>query len=505
MKGVPGELSARHSMKNPEALGRGKIGIRFVLLSLVMGLLAALLSGSLQWGGGVRAGAPWEAFQAHMEERIPALMKLFGVPGCSVALVHDRELLWTRAYGYADVAAGRELNADTPMRVQSISKSVTAWGVMKLAEKGLIDLDAPVSHYLSRWQFPRPDPWAEKITARRLLSHTAGMPLGDIFSLYTPGEEMPTLKEKLTQEAVLIREPGTGFSYSNTGYNLLELLIQEVTGRDFSEYMLTEVLLPLGMRNASFATDPALPPYPPTGYDLAGKPVPAYVYPEKASGGLFATAADIARFALGSMQENPVLGPESVAALYAPASRGIGIYGLVFEAYGFGHYLETLPTGFLSISHGGQGTGIMTHFQAVPQTGDAIAVLTNSQRSWPLISCVLRDWAQWRAFPSVGMERILWGHYALSGLAGMLLSASLLIVLRLITAFARRRRSGAKPLRLAAALVLLGVLVWCACQKYLFVTSVFPVLSLWLGGAVLALSIALLLSGALPYTQKKEG
>ena len=87
----------------------------------------------------------------------------------------------------------------------------------------------------------------------------------------------------------------------------------------------------------------------------------------------------------------------------------------------------------------------------------------------------------------------------------MLLSASLLIVLRLITAFARQRRSGAKPLRLAAALVLLGVLVWCACQKYLFVTSVFPVLSLWLGGAVLALSIALLLSGALPYTQKKEG
>ena len=66
------------------------------------------------------------------------------------------------------------------------------------------------------------------------------------------------------------------------------------------------------------------------------------------------------------MQENPVLSGESIKLMYTPQSKKIGIYGLIFEAYGFGHYIEKLPNGMLSISHGGQGNGIMTHLQAVP-------------------------------------------------------------------------------------------------------------------------------------------
>ena len=118
-----------------------------------------------------------------------------------------------------------------------------------------------------------------------------------------------------------------------------------------------------------------------------------YLYPSKASGGLFATARDIARFAAACMNENSVLSGESIKLLYAPQSHKIGIYGLIFEAYGFGHYIEKLPNGALSVSHGGQGNGIMTHFQAVLETGDAIVILTNSQRSWPFIAYVLSDWA----------------------------------------------------------------------------------------------------------------
>lgn len=489
-------------MKNAETFGGCKLWVWFILLSLFIGLLVALLSGSLQFKRNMRAGAPLEAFRAHMDERIPALMKLYRIPGCAVALVRNNEIVWTQAYGYADVASGRILTVDTPMSVQSISKSVTAWGVMRLAENGLIDLDAPVSQYLTGWRFPKVDYPAEKITIRQLLSHTAGMPLGDFSSIYSPGEAMPSLREKLTREAVLMREPGMKFSYSNTGYNLLELLIEEVTGRDFSEYMRSEVLFPLGMKNASFAVDNAMTPYPPMGYNLGGKPVPVYVYPEKASGGLFATAEDIGRFAAASMKDNPVLSVESIGQLYTPESHEIGIYGLVFDAYGLGHYIETLPNGLRSVSHGGQGNGIMTHFQAVPETGDVIVILTNSQRSWPFISYLLSDWAQWRAFPSVGMGKILWGHYGLSAAVGMLLSASLLMVLRLIMAFYRQKRFGVKPFLAVIALLLLGILIWCACRKYLFLTSVFPVLSVWLGGAVLVFSVVLLISAVIPCNQK---
>ena len=100
------------------------------------------------------------------------------------------------------------------------------------------------------------------------------MPLGDFTNVYSPGEAMPTNRDVMTGEATLIREPGTGFSYSNTGYNLLEILIEDVTGQSFSEYIRTEILLPLGMESATFDINTAAPPSPPTGYNLSGKPVP---------------------------------------------------------------------------------------------------------------------------------------------------------------------------------------------------------------------------------------
>ena len=141
-----------------------------------------------------------------------------------------------------------------------------------------------------------------------------------------------------------------------------------------------------------------------------------------------------------------------------------------------------------------------THFQAVPETGDAI-ILTNSQRSWPFIAYVLSDWALWRGFPSVGMGRIIWGHYVLCAVIGMLISTSLLMVLRLN----KHRRTSFRLLRVGTASILLGILIWCACQKYLFITSVFPILSMWLGGATLVFSIVLLLSALLPTQPRNKG
>lgn len=473
----------------------------FILFSLFLGLLVMSFTRSLPLKRDIRTGAPLNDFQSRLNERIPALMKQYKIPGCNLALVQNGEIVWAEAYGYADLDRGRILTTDTPMRVQSISKSVTAWAVMKLVENGSLELDAPVSQYLKSWQFLESRYSTKGVTIRRLLSHTAGLPLGDVFTLYSPGQKMPSLKEKLSQEAVLVQEPGTAFSYSNTGYNLLELLIEEITSRDFSDYMRTEILLPLGMKSASFDWSASMMPPLPVGYALNGAPIPAYVYPEKASGGLFATAEDIARFTIASMRDNPVLSTENIAQLYSPAIHEIGIYGLVFDSYGFGHFIETLSNGARSISHGGQGSGIMTHMQAVPETGDAIVILTNSQRSWPFISYLLSDWAYWRGFPTIGMGKIIWGRYGTSVIVGMLLSASLLLFLRLVTVFYTQKTNklSTKPyrirwIRLAISLILIGILAWSVFQKYLFLTSVFPILAVWLGFATLVFSIALLFS-----------
>ncbi len=429
-------------------------------------------------------------------------MDFYDIPGSSIALVKEGKLAWSKAYGIADVKTERKLTRDTPMRVQSISKSITAWGIMRLVEQGKIELDAPILQYFKSWHFPESKFSAKRLTVRQLLSHTGGLPLGDVFTIYSPHEEMPSLREKLTKEAVLVSEPGSAFSYSNTGYNLLELLIEEVTGQAFNDYMMREVLIPLGMNRSTFVYNEGFDPAVPVGYDLSGKPVPVYVYPEKASGGLFATAEDIATFTIAGMKDvshdKQILSPNTIEALYTPVCKEIGIYSLVFDAYGLGHYIETLPHGERAISHGGQGTGIMTHFHAVPETGDAIVILTNSQRSWPFISYLLRDWARWRGFESIGMSRIIWAKYGLWAVIALIWSAVILQVMNTTTRImckdiqkARRSKLLTIAQKVVAIIIIIG-LIWCMSQKYLFLSSVFPVASIWLGISAFVMSISLL-------------
>jgi len=475
-------------------------------------LIAAIISSLLVTSvadlhpiGIVTSDIPLEAFTTHLGQRISALRETYEVPGVSIALVKEGRIAWAEAFGYADLATGRRMTSDTYLRVQSISKPVTAWGVLRLVEQGDIDLDGYVQQYLGSALLPETEFHEEKVTIRQLLSHTAGMPLGDVLMIYSPLDEVPSLRENLRREATLTAEPGVAFSYSNVGYNLLELVVEEVTGRDFAEYMQAEVLTPLGLPNASFVWSDALQPPVPVGYGLTGQTVPVYVYPEKASGGLFGTARDIAAFVAAEMPRfsrvQGVLTEQSISMLHTPVVGLPGAHGLVFDSYGLGHFVETLENGQVAISHGGQGTGWMTHFHAVPATGDGIVILTNSQRSWPLISYVLNDWAAWRELPSVGMGRIVWGERALWGLICLVWAGLLTQGLKVCPALASRRRAFRpfsskrrlwRLLHCCLAAVLIAGVIWCANQDYLFLSAVFPVVSDWLGFSAVAIAITML-------------
>ena len=466
----------------------------------------------------VEEHASLENFTSFLNECVPALMKKYDIPGVNIALVKKGETVWLKAYGYADLEKGLKMTVDTHCRVESISKSVTAWGVMKLVEQGKIELDKPVGQCIKNWTFPESEFSEEKVTVRLLLSHSAGMPLGTIGVRYSPKGKIPSLEESLSRDAVLMQEPGLSFSYSNTGFNLLELLIEEVTGRDFAEYMAEEVLIPLGMRSASFTWSEKWKPAVPLGYDLKGNPIPVYVYPDKASGGLFASVNDIATFIAAGMTKFSrtgleVLGEESIRKLYTPAVKIPGFYGLAFESYGFGHFIETLSDGKKAVSHGGQGSGWMTHFHSVPETGDGIVILTNSQRSWPFIACILSDWAKWNGFSSVGMGQILRGQKALWVLIGLLVIAALWQIWRLAQGLFSGRRHFAPLsrefwlLRLVQSclfVILASSLLWAANQDYLFLSSVFPIASVWLGFSLFLLALFLLLSILFPYEKNEK-
>ncbi|NKX45696.1 serine hydrolase domain-containing protein [Roseicyclus persicicus] len=421
------------------------------------------------------AGADTAALAERLAGTVPARLAADGVPGAVVVVIAGGRPVWTGAFGLADPARGRAMTADTLFRVESLSKPVAAWGALRLAETGRLDLDAPVAACLPGWAGPGLPP----VTARQLMSHRAGLAVGDYAARHAPGAPRPDLATHLAGDIRWIAAPGAGFAYSDTGYHLLELAMEGCAGAPFPALMGTEVLGPLGMATARFGAPGGGMA---VGHDLRGRPVAPYVYPGYASGGLIAGAADIARFAAAGMAGagQGVLSPAGVAALHRAEGPVTGLFAAVAEGYGLGHFTETLSDGRRAVWHGGQGYGWMSHMHLVPETGDGIVILSNGQRAWPLFAAVLRAWSDSLGVAPVGMARVLWAEAAARVAIGAL------VALALLAAWAglrRRRGAGVRVLAGAAAVPLAGWGLWAAAQDYLFLFSILPGLWPWLAGA----------------------
>ena len=412
-----------------------------------------------------------------ISDAVQARMARDGVSGVVVVVLENGTPVWTRAFGQADPATGRAMAADMLFRVESISKPVTAWGAMRLAETGRLDLDAPITDCLTHWLPPE---GTSPLTPRQLLSHTAGIGLGDFAARFAPEAPRPGLAEHLAEDFEIIAAPSAAFAYSDTGFNLLELVIEDCTDENFGTVMAREILDPFGMDRASFDWPGGEMP---VGHDLRGRPVAPYVYPGSASGGLFATAGDLARFAAAAMDgtDQDVLSPGGVAELHRPLVAVGGLFGFAAEGYGLGHFTETLSDGRTAVWHGGQGYGWMTHLHLVPETGDGIVILSNSQRAWPLFADILRVWSESLSVQPVGMTRVLWAEtaarFAIAGLGIVAVLALWLAVRR-----ARRNRA-ARGIGGAVSATLMIWPLWAAGQDYLFLFSILPGLWPWLATA----------------------
>jgi|GEM_PF-142283 len=451
-----------------------------------------------------------------MEGTIPELMDYFDVPGVAIALIEEGEVKWEQAFGYADLENEISLDLSHVFRVGSITKPVLAWGVMSLIEQGKVNLDDPIENHLTRWEFPESKFSSEEVTIRRMLSHTAGLP-GGIGGGFDPGERLPSLEEILSGEtgmsrAEIIREPGSRFLYSNPGYVLLELLIEEVSGENFAGFARDEILLPLGMRSSTFSWDQDLQEKMATGYLLDGKPAPLEIDAAKGPGGLYSTIGDISRFLLAgiSPRGERVLGEDYLNLMFSPQTETTSFYNLISDYYGLGYYLETLPTGESGISHGGQHTGWLTSFFGVPETGDGIVILTNSERSQHLIGQILGMWAEGEGYESVKMSRT----YSLGTIiiqVGVLviLIISIFGIVLLTRGLLRKERHFAPfsplnwPVRVIFILgffILWGPLFWVTGQK--MVRVFLPVLSSYIGMAFLVGGLPLLMGAVFP---RREG
>src|SRR6266404_2008249 len=191
--------------------------------------------------------------------RLTDRMKHYDVPGVSIAVFDNGQILWARGYGLADISAKKPVRPETLFQAASISKSVTAFAALQLVRQGKLNLDEDVNRKLVSWKVPENEfTRNEKVTLRRLLSHTAGLNVASVGG-YLAGEPLPTTVQILdgqkpaNNEPVRVgRTPGKEFRYSGGGYVAVQLLLTDVTHKSFPELMDDLVFEPLGMTHSTF-------------------------------------------------------------------------------------------------------------------------------------------------------------------------------------------------------------------------------------------------------------
>jgi CubicO group peptidase (beta-lactamase class C family) len=175
-----------------------------------------------------------ESLVAGWESGIPQWLKESKMPAVSIALIRDGQLAWRRAFGVKDTGTNEPVDTETVFAACSDTKPVFAYGVLKLCEKGVLNLDTPLTKYTARRVTA--DPRVELITARHVLSHTTGFP-------------------NWRQEKNLLIQftPGSQYQYSGEGFSYLQAVVEEIAGKSFERFMLDDILVPLGM-TSSFIT-----------------------------------------------------------------------------------------------------------------------------------------------------------------------------------------------------------------------------------------------------------
>ncbi|MGP0082602.1 MAG: serine hydrolase [Steroidobacteraceae bacterium] len=324
------------------------------------------------------------------------------VPGVSIAVIHDGKLEWARGFGVSKIG-GPAVTPNTLFQAASISKPVTALGVLHLVQVGKLDLDVDVNQYLKTWKIPANSFTDQKaVTLRELLTHTAGMTVHGFLG-YAGAASLPNMEQILdglppaNSPAIRVDVlPGTIWRYSGGGYVVVQQLLEDVTGESFAKLMQDMVLNRIGMTHSTY-TQP-LPksrlaeiamPYGAGGAPIKGGP---HVYPEMAPAGLWTTPSDLARFAMEIQRSwqgkaNPALSTSMTRQMLA---AGINNWGLGLHIGGSQQH----PL----FEHNGANEGYRCDLVAYT-VGDGAIIMTNGDNGGQLAQELRRTIAHEYGWP----------------------------------------------------------------------------------------------------------
>ena len=333
-----------------------------------------------------------------LDRRAPALLREHSIPGMQVAVGIRTRIEIERAYVYSETVSGREMRPDTIFKAASLAKPITTLLALRLVQAGLLELDAPYTRFARSWRLPEPRRAGfddERVTIRRLLSHNSGLstPKFPQLPITTPAPSAAAILDGALGPAFtprLIHEPGTHQEYSAAGYELLRVLIEDVTGQPISAAAHKWVFEPLDLSSTRLGYQSGAPDTA-THYDNDGAPIPETFYPAVGSSGLYTTAGDLARLWLAAAGSPPsFLPPDLRHEMLSPQSRANDGF-----AFGFGFSLAECD-GRTLFKHAGwtQGLWAIGEGGLSPDGPHAVALFCNIEKAkeptLPLIRRITR-------------------------------------------------------------------------------------------------------------------
>lgn len=344
--------------------------MRLALVTLAVAALASL-------GGRAAAQPAGDAAFARAEAEIRAEMTKAGIPGAAVAVVVGDRVVWTRGFGVASSETGEPVTPDTLFQIGSMTKSFTAAAMLSAASQGVLALDRPVSTYVSGLAACVGAP-----TLTQLLAHTGGI-IDEPDEFGPQGEDGLGAYQRTWTSEYCMLPPGRAFSYSNSGFALAGLALQEVDKKPFADVMKARVLTPLGMMRTTFRPTEAMTWPLAVGHRRTkdGKfevvrPLPndARLWP---AGTLYSSATEMGRFVMALLNDGKIDGAQALPAGVAARMRERHVeIPTTGERYGQGMFLQIDGAG-----HGGQMTGYVSQYGLKPANRLGIVVLTNGDNA----------------------------------------------------------------------------------------------------------------------------
>lgn len=316
----------------------------------------------------------------------------YKVPGISFALIDNGQIAWAKGYGATSVSSNQPVTAETVFQAASIAKPVTAYGVMRMQDKGKLDIRADIQQYLTSVALPASDGAAgSDVTFKNLLDHTSGLSGGG-YGGYQQGQDIPSDIQTFrgdtpanTTPAQMASAPGETVRYSGAGYTLVEIALHDMFKHPFEKVMNEWVLSRLGMQHSAFDLD-----YPAKqgiqvalGHDSSGETISGgwRVHPEQAAAGLWSTPTDLARFAIEMSRaysgNSRLLSQAAAREMLAPVMPGQDLSG-DFGGQPAMTFVVSGPGKPFWFNHGGGTAGYRCLMVMYPETGDGAVFMTNS-------------------------------------------------------------------------------------------------------------------------------